>query len=140
MLANEVGKLAKKGDMANPSVETVNTSGDKLMLVAAVVLVVAGVLGFYILDSQEWYVRGAALALGLVGGAVVALLSMTGKTFIGFAKDSYREVRKVVWPSRKEAGQTTLVVFGFVLVMAIYLWGSDKTIEYVIFSLILGWR
>jgi len=133
-------KLAKKGVMANPSVETVNTSGDKLMLLAAVVLVVAGVLGFYVLDSQEWYVRGVVLALGLVGGAVVALLSMTGKTFIGFAKESYREVRKVVWPSRKEAGQTTLVVFGFVLVMAIYLWGSDKTIEYVIFSLILGWR
>jgi len=133
-------KLAKKGVMANPSVETVNTSGDKLMLLAAVVLLVAGVLGFYVLDSQEWYVRGVVLALGLVGGAVVALLSMTGKTFIGFAKESYREVRKVVWPSRKEAGQTTLVVFGFVLVMAIYLWGSDKTIEYVIFSLILGWR
>ena len=135
-------KLAfgKKGDMANPSVETVNTSGDKLMLIAAVVLVVAGVVGFYVLDSQQWYVRGVVLALGLVGGAAVALLSMTGKTFIGFAKESYREVRKVVWPSRKEASQTTLVVFGFVLVMAIYLWGSDKTIEYVIFSLILGWR
>jgi preprotein translocase subunit SecE len=126
--------------MANQSVETVNASGDKLMLIAAVVLVVAGVVGFYVLDSQQWYVRGVVLALGLIGGAAVALLSMTGKTFIGFAKESYREVRKVVWPSRKEATQTTLVVFGFVLVMAIYLWGSDKTIEYVIFSLILGWR
>jgi len=126
--------------MANPSVETVNTSGDKLMLLAAVVLVAAGVVGFYVLGNQEWYIRGAVLALGMVAGVVVALLSMTGKTFIGFAKESYREVRKVVWPSRKEASQTTLVVFGFVLVMAIYLWGSDKTIEYVIFSLILGWR
>jgi preprotein translocase subunit SecE len=126
--------------MANPSVETVNTASDKLMLAAAVVLAVAGVAGFSILSNQEWYVRGAVLALGLGAGVVVALLSMTGKTFIGFAKDSYREVRKVVWPSRKEAGQTTLVVFGFVIVMAIYLWGSDKTIEYVIFSLILGWK
>jgi preprotein translocase subunit SecE len=126
--------------MANPSVETVNTSGDKLMLVAAVVLAVAGVAGFYVLRNQEWYVRGAALAFGLAAGVVVALLSMTGKTFIGFAKESYREVLKVVWPSRKEAGQTTLVVFAFVIVMAIYLWGSDKTIEYVIFSLVLGWK
>jgi preprotein translocase subunit SecE len=126
--------------MANPSVETVNTSADRLMLVAGVVLAVAGVAGFYVLSNQEWYVRGAALAFGLIAGVVVALLSMSGKTFIGFAKESYREVRKVVWPSRKEAGQTTLVVFAFVLVMAIYLWGSDKTIEYVIFSLILGWK
>ena len=75
------------------------------MLAAAVVLAVAGVAGFSILSNQEWYVRGAVLALGLGAGVVVALLSMTGKTFIGFAEDSYREVRKVVWPSRKEAGQ-----------------------------------
>jgi preprotein translocase SecE subunit len=51
-----------------------------------------------------------------------------------------QEVRKVVWPTRKEATQTTLVVFGFVLVMAIFLWLSDKSIEWVIFSAILGWK
>ena len=55
-------------------------------------------------------------------------------------QDSYKEVRKVVWPTRKEATQTTLVVFGFVLVMAIFLWLSDKSIEWVIFSAILGWK
>lgn len=126
--------------MANPSVETVNTSGDKLLLVAGVLLVVAGFVGFFWLDSQEWYVRGAALAVGVVAGVVVGLLSAPGKGFIAFGKDSYREVRKVVWPTRKEATQTTLVVFGFVLVMAVLLWISDKSIEWVIFSVILGWK
>lgn len=62
------------------------------------------------------------------------------KGFIAFAKDSYKEVRKVVWPTRKEATQTTLVVFGFVFVMAIFLWISDKSIEWAIFSVILGWK
>lgn len=126
--------------MANPSVETVNTSSDKLMLAAGVLLVVAGFVGFYWLGSQEWYVRGAALAVGVVAGVVVGLLSAPGKSFIAFAKDSYKEVRKVVWPTRKEATQTTLVVFAFVLAMAIILWICDKSIEWVIFSAILGWK
>ncbi|MEM5331845.1 preprotein translocase subunit SecE [Paraburkholderia sp. JHI2823] len=126
--------------MANPSVETVNTSSDKLMLAAGVLLVVAGFVGFYWLGSQEWYVRGAALAVGVIAGVVVGLLSAPGKSFIAFAKDSYKEVRKVVWPTRKEATQTTLVVFGFVLAMAIILWVCDKSVEWVIFSAILGWK
>ena len=66
--------------------------------------------------------------------------SAPGKGFIAFAKDSYKEVRKVVWPTRKEALQTTLVVFGFVFVMAMFLWISDKSIEWAIFSVILGWK
>src|SRR3984885_12180560 len=126
--------------MANPSVETVNTSGDKLMLAAAALLVLAALAGFFWLGSQEWYVRGAALAVGVIAGVAVGLLSAPGKGFIAFAKDSYKEVRKVVWPTRKEATQTTLVVFGFVFVMAIFLWVSDKSIEWAIFSVILGWK
>jgi len=78
--------------------------------------------------------------VGVIAGVVVGLLSAPGKSFIAFAKDSYKEVRKVVWPTRKEATQTTLVVFGFVLAMAIILWVCDKSIEWVIFSAILGWK
>ena len=126
--------------MANPSVETVNTSGDKLMVAAGVLLVLAGFVGFFWLGSQEWYVRGAALAVGVIAGVAVGLLSAPGKGFIAFAKDSYKEVRKVVWPTRKETTQTTLVVFGFVLVMAVFLWICDKSIEWAIFSAILGWK
>ena len=126
--------------MANPSVETVNTSGDKLMVAAGVLLVLAGFVGFFWLGSQEWYVRGAALAVGVIAGVAVGLLSAPGKGFIAFAKDSYKEVRKVVWPTRKEASQTTLVVFGFVLIMAVVLWICDKSIEWAIFSAILGWK
>lgn len=126
--------------MANPSVETVNTSGDKLMLALGVLLVLAGFVGFFWLANQQWYVRGAALAVGIIAGVAVGLMSAPGKSLIAFAKDSYKEVRKIVWPTRKEATQTTLVVFGFVLVMAIFLWLSDKSIEWVIFSAILGWK
>lgn len=126
--------------MANPNVETVNASSGKWMLGVAVLLVVAGVIGFYALAQQPAYVRGAALIAGIALGIVVALVSAPGKEFIGFARESYREVRKVVWPTRREAGQMTGLVFVFVVVMALFLWSADKLIEWVVFSLVLGWK
>ncbi|ALD91800.1 preprotein translocase subunit SecE [Cupriavidus gilardii CR3] len=126
--------------MANPNVETVNTSSGKWLLGVAVLLVVAGVIGFYALAQQPAYVRGAALFVGIALGVIVALVSAPGKEFVGFARESYREVRKVVWPTRKEAGQMTGLVFVFVVVMALFLWSADKLIEWVIFSLVLGWK
>ncbi|MBY4899357.1 preprotein translocase subunit SecE [Cupriavidus sp. AU9028] len=126
--------------MANPNVETVNASSGKWMLGVAVLLVVAGVIGFYALAQQPGYVRGAALIAGIALGIVVALVSAPGKEFIGFARESYREVRKVVWPTRREAGQMTGLVFVFVVVMALFLWSADKLIEWVVFSLVLGWK
>lgn len=127
--------------MANPNVETVGASSGKWLLVVAALLVVAGVIGFYVLAQQQpSYVRGAALFAGLALGVVVALVSAPGKDFVGFAKESYREVKKVVWPTRKEAGQMTGLVFAFVVIMALFLWSADKLIEWVIFSLVLGWK
>jgi preprotein translocase subunit SecE len=73
-------------------------------------------------------------------GLVVFWTSTLGKTFVDFSKESVRETKKVVWPTRKEATQITAVVFGFVLVMAIFLWGTDKLLEYVLYDLILSWK
>jgi preprotein translocase subunit SecE len=70
----------------------------------------------------------------------VALLSQSGRRFIGFSQQAVDETRKVVWPTRKETVQTTLIVFGFVLVMALFLWLSDKVLEWVLYDLILGWK
>jgi preprotein translocase SecE subunit len=66
--------------------------------------------------------------------------SEPGKQLIGFGRDSVKEVRKVVWPTRKEAMQMTGYVFAFVFVMALYLWLTDKTLEWVLYDLVLGWR
>ena len=51
-----------------------------------------------------------------------------------------REVNKVVWPTRKESTQMTLYVFAFVVIMALFLWLTDKTLEWVFYDLILGWK
>ena len=126
--------------MSNQSVQTVTTSADKAKLALAAIAITAGVVGFYALAGQSGLIRAAALVGGLLLAVVLAWTSQMGRDFVGFARESVRETKKVVWPSRKEATQITGVVFGFVVVMAIFLWGTDKLLEVVLYSLILGWR
>jgi len=126
--------------MSNQPVETVSTSSDKVKVALAICAVVAGVVGFYFLSDKPTIVRAAALVAGLLVAIAVAWTSQPGRDFLGFSKESVREAKKVVWPTRKEAMQITAVVFGFVLVMAIFLWGTDKILEFVLYDLILGWK
>jgi preprotein translocase subunit SecE len=126
--------------MSNQSVQTVSTTNDKFKVVLAVVALVAGVVGFFYLAGQPTLVRAAALVVGLLISAGIAYTSAAGRDFLNFAKESVRETKKVVWPTRKEATQITMIVFAFVVVMAIFLWGTDKILEFVLYDLILGWK
>ncbi|GGD01209.1 preprotein translocase subunit SecE [Undibacterium terreum] len=126
--------------MSNHPVQTVSTSNDKFKVILAIVAVVAGVAAFYILANQSTLVRSSALVAGLIVAIGLAWTSEAGKGFIDFARESVRETKKVVWPTRKEAMQITAVVFGFVLLMSIFLWGTDKILEFVLLELVLGWK
>ena len=126
--------------MSNHSVQTVSTSNDKVKVILAVVAVVAGIAAFFVLAGQAAWVRSVALVAGLVVAAALIAVSDLGRNFVEFAKESVRETKKVVWPTRKEAGQITAVVFGFVLIMAIFLWGTDKFLEFLLYDVILGWK
>ena len=126
--------------MASTQVETVSTTADKAKLGLAVALVLASLTGFYLLGKQGQLVQWGALIAGLVAAVVVFLTSEPGKQFVAFGRDSWREVKKVVWPSRKETLQMTAYVFGFVVIMALFLWLTDKTLEWVFYDLILGWK
>jgi preprotein translocase subunit SecE len=126
--------------MSNNSVQTVTTSGDKAKIGLALCAVIAGVIAFYVLSGQPTYVRAGALVAGLIVGTVLALTAELGRNFVAFAKESVRETKKVVWPTRKEAMQVTAVVFGFVLIMALFLWVTDKTLEVLLYDVILGWK
>ncbi|RVU49758.1 preprotein translocase subunit SecE [Rubrivivax rivuli] len=123
-----------------PQVETVSTGADKAKLAGAALLVLASIVAFYYLGKQDLWVRVVAL-LALLGAAVALFFtSESGKQLIAFGADSVRETKKVVWPTRKEAMQMTGYVFAFVVVMALFMWLTDKTLEWAIFDLILGWR
>jgi len=126
--------------MATSQVETVSTGADKAKLAAAVALVIAALAGFYLLGKQGQIAQWGALLVGLGAAVVVFVTSESGKQFVAFGRDAWREVKKVVWPTRKEAIQMTAYVFGFVVVMALFLWLTDKTLEWVFYDLILGWR
>ncbi len=126
--------------MATSQVQTVNTGIDKAKLATASILVVASLVAFYLLDKQGPLIQWVALLLGMVAAAVVFFVSEPGKQLIAFGRDAWREVRKVVWPARKEAIQITAYVFGFVLIMALFLWLTDKTLEWLFYDLILGWK
>ena len=126
--------------MATSQVETVTTGADKAKLGAAVALVVAALAGFYLLGKQGQLAQWGVLIVGLAAAFVVFMTSESGKEFVAFGRDSWKEVKKVVWPSRKEAIQMTLYVFGFVVIMALFLWLTDKTLEWVFYDLILGWK
>ena len=126
--------------MSNHPVQTVGESGSKLKVILAVLAVVAGVVGFYFLSGQSGLVRTGALVAGLVVAVALAWTSTQGREFVGFAKEAVRETKKVVWPTRKEAMQITAIVFAFVLVMAIFLWGIDKILEVLLYDVILGWK
>jgi len=126
--------------MSATNVETVSTFADKAKLALVVVLVLAAIAGFYGLAAQGAIVQWLALVAGLVAAVVVFLLSLPGRELVGFGSDAWREVKKVVWPTRKEASQMTLYVFAFVVIMALFLWLTDKTLEWVFYDLILGWK
>ena len=126
--------------MAASQVETVSSGADKAKLFAVAALVVAAVAGFYFLAKQGVYVQWGVLLVGLVAAAGVFLISEPGRQFVAFARDAWREVKKVVWPTRKETLQMTAYVFAFVVIMALFLWFTDKTLEWVLYDLILGWR
>jgi preprotein translocase subunit SecE len=113
---------------------------DKIKAGIAVLLLVAGLAGFYFLSASPMVLRVASVLAGFVAGAAVGWTTEPGKQFFLFAQEAVVETKKVVWPTRKESLQTTGAVFAFVVVMAVFLWITDKGLEYVIYDLLLGVR
>jgi preprotein translocase subunit SecE len=122
-------------DNANAS-----TVADKIKLALAAGLVALGIAGYYWLGETALVLKVLAVLAGIAAGVAVAWFSTPGRQFAVFAGESVTEVKKVVWPSRKETMQTTAAVFAFVVVMAVFLWISDKTLEWILYDLVLGWK
>ncbi|MCU7876569.1 MAG: preprotein translocase subunit SecE [Candidatus Thiodiazotropha sp. (ex Lucinoma borealis)] len=111
------------------------SSLDTVKLILAVGIIVGAILGFYYLDGYSQLLRVLGL-LALVGvSALIAYQTTVGRTVWEFASASKVEVRKVVWPSRQETVQTTLIVFVMVLFMGIVLWLFDMMLGAILRAL-----
>ncbi|TAM85567.1 MAG: preprotein translocase subunit SecE [Candidimonas sp.] len=126
--------------MPNTKVETVNSTADRIKLVIAVLAIIAGVVGYSMLDGQPTLVRVGTFVAGVIVAAIIVWFSETGRRTVGFSKDSYNEVKRVVWPVRKETTRMTGIVFAFVAAMALLLWVVDKLLEWIIYGVLLGWK
>jgi preprotein translocase subunit SecE len=105
-------------------------TADKVKLAAAIVIVIAGVAGYYLLASQPSWVRWLPVIASLVLAAVVVAFSRYGSEFRRFVELARIELRKIVWPTRQETLQTTLVVFGFVIIAGVFFWVLDLVLAW----------
>ena len=113
---------------------------DRVKLAVAAVFVLAGIGGFYQLSSSAAVLRLASVLAGVLAGAAVAWFTAPGQRLLTFSREAVTETKKVVWPTRKDSFQTTAVVFAFVVLMAVFLWISDKSLEYMLYDVVLGWK
>jgi preprotein translocase subunit SecE len=110
---------------------------DNIKLLAAALLVAAGIAGFYLLSEMPTVVRVVSVLAGLAAATGVAWFTAPGRQFFAFSQESITEARKVVWPTRKETMQMTGVVAVFVLVMALFLWMVDGSLTWLV-RLLMG--
>jgi preprotein translocase subunit SecE len=109
---------------------------DKLKVVVALLLVVAGIVAFHYFTDKALIVRVLAVFGGLIAGGLLFITTAWGQQFRVYAQESVDETRKVVWPTRKETLQTTGIVFVFVVIMALFLWLVDASLLWVVKKLI----
>ena len=105
---------------------------DNLKIALAVACVVAGIWGYYFFADTALVLRVLMVMGGLVAAGAVAWLSTPGKEFFAFAQEAWQEAGRVSWPTRKETVQTTLIVFGFVVIMALILFSIDTTLAWIV--------
>lgn len=124
------------------NVQTLTTVADKVKVTLALLSFVAGVVVFYVLGGSQvpMVFRVLAILGGFALGVMIAWFSVPGRRLVDFSREAYFETRRVVWPTRKESVQTTVAVFVFVVVMAVLLFLVDKTISWVLYDLLLGWK
>ena len=112
------------------NVGTVSVKFDTFKLALAVLIMLAAVVGFYLFAEESLLLRVGGLLAAVIVSAAVALQTEKGRGIWSFFQDAQIELRKVVWPTRQETVQTTLIVILVVIIVAVILWLLD---------MFLGW-
>lgn len=121
----------------NANTEEKSSGLDIALVSLAAVLALAGVCAFSLLSDQTLLVRLLSLVGGLVAAVVVAWFSPSGKRFLAYGRESYDELTRVVWPTRKETLSSTGMVIAFVVVVSLFLFLVDLIIEWGLYDVLL---
>ena len=119
--------------MSTQEVETASSKSDLVLVTLAALCALGGVVAFALLSEQALAVRLGGLVLALI----IAWLSPSGKRFLAYGQQSYEELRRVVWPTRKETLNTTGLVMAFVVIIAFFLFFCDMIIEWGLYDVLL---
>ena len=123
--------------MNNQNVETVTSKSDIALVTLAILAALAGVIAFALLSEEALGVRLGVLFGGLLLGIGLAWLSPSGKRLLSYGRQSWDELRRVVWPIKKETLNTTGLVMAFVFIIALFLFICDKIIEWGLYDVLL---
>ena len=121
----------------NVKAEAKDARFDLIKWLAVIALVAVGVVGNQFFSAEPVLYRVIALLVVAAVAGFVALRTVKGQAFFTLLKEARTEIRKVVWPTRQETTQTTLIVVLVVLVMALLLWGLDSLLGWLV-SMIVG--
>ena len=121
----------------NSDIEAGSQKLDTFKLGLALLIIVAGLVCFYLFNDYSLLFRVIGLLVSVGISVAIALQTVKGKEIWGYFRDAQIEVRKVVWPTRQETIQTTLIVIVMVILVAIILWLLDMFLGWSI-GLIMG--
>jgi len=116
--------------------QQVSSGLDTVKLLVSLMILVAGIIGFYYFKEESQLFRVLGILAVVVVSFLIVATTLIGKKSLGFAKDARVEVRKVVWPTRQETTQTTIAVLVMVLIVAIMLWLIDMFLGWGIKSIL----
>jgi len=123
-------------DIQTTEQKAVSSHKDTALLIVSVALLLGGMFAFYYFANEfNLLVRWLVMLAGLVGSLFVAYRTELGRNIWSYITGARTELRKVVWPSRQESVQATLMIAVVVLIMALLLWGLDSLLLWGVESL-----
>ena len=125
-------EIEKKKNIQQESIEKPKGVNTFLWLVVIAIIIIAAVGNVYFTEQYSTAIRVVAVVVLLAVAFVVAALTNQGKKALAFFGESRTELRRIVWPTRPEAIQTTLIVMGVTVVTSLILWGLDSIIVSII--------
>jgi preprotein translocase subunit SecE len=117
---------------ANANTTPASSGADTAILLLSVAVLIGSIFAYYYFIDLSVVIRALMIVAGVIGSVFLVGQSQKGKRAFEYIRGSRTEVRRVVWPTRQEAVQTTIIVVVFVFIFGLMLWGLDAVLARVV--------